>query len=611
MVKGKKKFKDVLQKENIKEHDFRTKSLKHDKKSKKYDRNVRKKYFVKTLSSKHSQTDLTESDSEESDDFSSDEMTMTAMENVDDSVNCEVNSTDQMMFVPSVCIDEIKTSIMNGRSKNTVKTNFCLSMNENDQNKINEDSNSCNEINGDSQDPQTDCQMDVEQIKCDLCELNFEQQSDLQGHLSSVHGPKELHQNFPCSKCDKTFTNEKSLTVHISKVHQNILNQDFTQRLINSKAKSKRDSNNTIDLKRIETPVCEICGKIFSQQQHLFIHKQAVHLKSKKAVCDLCGKHFDHIRYLKAHMKRHAGIKKHACNQCNLSFIESNSLRLHMQTHLDPEQRSYKIICKFCGKKFVSKTNYKDHLNKHTGDKPYECDLCGRKFGFKSMIDKHKLFKHSDDKPFRCTNCPKAFKMKRLLDQHMVTHTRESKYTCNNCNKPFSCKNTMKVHIPKCKRANWTQKVANSAPAKTVLLYTDNLIPFNPSNEEGIVLNSVVPIETDTKTDLITFTSEVDGGQTSIKPEILMGTENVIVNSDSVVLGTTENVVIDTETIPMEASDVALFLCSECNAVFENWNLAEQHISMCHTENMEDIMQISSGDVQGQAVDIITTAVQE
>ena len=55
--------------------------------------------------------------------------------------------------------------------------------------------------------------------------------------------------------------------------------------------------------------------------------------------------------------------------------------------HTANEDRRHK--CKFCGKSFVEVRKLKDHINTHTGEKPYLCKLCGAAFADKGNHRKH------------------------------------------------------------------------------------------------------------------------------------------------------------------------------------------------------------------------------
>ncbi|XP_053691448.1 uncharacterized protein LOC128739966 [Sabethes cyaneus] len=119
--------------------------------------------------------------------------------------------------------------------------------------------------------------------------------------------------------------------------------------------------------------------------------------------------------------------------------------------------------CDECHKVF-NKSCYLTQHNKtfHSGDKPFKCQLCGKRFSCHQSHEGH-LAKHNGEKPFKCELCPKQFNHKTDLRRHMCLHSGSKPYVCEECGKGFIRKDHMLKHCETHK------KKPSSAGKKAVL----------------------------------------------------------------------------------------------------------------------------------------------
>jgi hypothetical protein len=79
--------------------------------------------------------------------------------------------------------------------------------------------------------------------------------------------------------------------------------------------------------------------------------------------------------------------------------------------------------------------------------KPYQCDLCGRFFIYKSKAKCHILSKHSKELSFTCIICSKSFNTYLKLQYHTKIVHESGEFKCIECDKVFNNQHKLKIHF--------------------------------------------------------------------------------------------------------------------------------------------------------------------
>ena len=231
-----------------------------------------------------------------------------------------------------------------------------------------------------------------------------------------------------CQYCNKCFEYESNLSLHlISHLKNNDITSD--QPLLGVYIK-RNVSKNTEYVCRYSN-----CGQRFDSKQdlkkHRIMHKIRTKKKrEKKFICDYpgCNAAFEGSTRLKAHkVLRHTEERPFECQTCGKTFATNPLLKGHMKnTHTVFDEP---VVCGIddCIKRFKNDVYLKSH-QKACHLLRYVCDHpnCDYKTGKKDQLKRHNILNHTEDFPLiKCQyeGCDKAFKLQEHYRHHLKTHS--------------------------------------------------------------------------------------------------------------------------------------------------------------------------------------------
>ncbi|CAJ1061592.1 zinc finger protein 623 [Xyrichtys novacula] len=159
--------------------------------------------------------------------------------------------------------------------------------------------------------------------------------------------------------------------------------------------------------------------------------------------CSVCGLQLSSKFKLQDHMNLHTGARPYCCAECGKRFCQTSSYRAHLRTHAQSEVERFQ--CRVCRKDFPYQEDLKYHLAiSHWEDKYYECDQCKRVFTSLEACEYHVSKRECLQKAI-CEKCGRTFSSSKHLARHKKKICHCS-FRCTDCKKTFTKKNALLKH---------------------------------------------------------------------------------------------------------------------------------------------------------------------
>ncbi|XP_039299129.1 oocyte zinc finger protein XlCOF6-like [Nilaparvata lugens] len=165
--------------------------------------------------------------------------------------------------------------------------------------------------------------------------------------------------------------------------------------------------------------------------------------KTKLYSCADCSYKTTWIRNIKRHnMRKHTGEKPFSCELCDFKCSDSYALKQHIRTHTGETPFS----CEYCDYRCARTSDLKKHIRTHTGETPFSCEYCDYKCALSCNLKRH-IRKHTGETPLSCEYCDYKCGQSGTLKKHIRTHTGETPFSCEYCDYKCAQSGTLKAHI--------------------------------------------------------------------------------------------------------------------------------------------------------------------
>lgn len=165
---------------------------------------------------------------------------------------------------------------------------------------------------------------------------------------------------------------------------------------------------------------------------HLFYEKTKEENEENGYIhqCNHCVAKFKDKYALKKHVNTHTKEVEYKCNICPFKTYIQSSLYKHKQKH-----KGMKSKCYICGKLLQDSGDLRQHiLNIHEKLRRFSCDIddCNKTFQKIGGLNNHKRSFHQKLKPYKCNKCEKSYSLKTTLNTHIAAvHEKKTRYKCD------------------------------------------------------------------------------------------------------------------------------------------------------------------------------------
>ncbi|KAM4605055.1 zinc finger and BTB domain-containing protein 41 [Polymixia lowei] len=148
-----------------------------------------------------------------------------------------------------------------------------------------------------------------------------------------------------------------------------------------------------------------------------------IQTSSKKTLkCPKCDKTFDRAGKYESHTRVHTGEKPFQCDICLQRYSTKSNLTVHKKKHAsDAPFQKKEHKCPFCNKLHASKKTLAKHVRRFHPD----------------HIQEFLTMRKRKSEGWKCAICLKTFTRRPHLEEHMILHTQDRPFKCTYCDEYF------------------------------------------------------------------------------------------------------------------------------------------------------------------------------
>ena len=297
--------------------------------------------------------------------------------------------------------------------------------------------------------------------ECHICHRAFKQKAHVEKHKETIHGKLKSKINSASSHKRNGYTklrrkheewSDETSGPYDHFGNRNTMIDSFDEALCTDDKFIARDEDHVknidgisnlsseetepnLQVKNGEMPAnppprpntCETCGKSFTQKSYLVVHRR-IHTGEMPYDCDICGQAFRQRAHMVKHKKSiHDVIHKSSkqgsskiSSDCDSSVPVKVANIQGMSQENDSEIDNHMSSNNSINENLVFEVqNGYDEANKKSKRRPFQCEVCHKKFRQRGYLNIHKRI-HTGVMPYKCNICNRAFRQKT----HVVKHKR-------------------------------------------------------------------------------------------------------------------------------------------------------------------------------------------